>query len=241
MFGKSRSRSEKAAPLLSAQAGRPPGMFDDPQKQFAEIYAGGAVNAQRFFLLNVVLALLLFGAMAGWIISASKNNVAVPWIVEVNPVTGIANRPVRIENLRPSQAVIKAQLADWATKVFTIDKALTPSYFKSANVMTKGLGAAQFAEFRVSQAVVERLAKEPSLQRLAKVSSVDVSSQPGVAFVFVATAESRGNSASAVTARWRMTVKYDLIPPRTEAEILANPLGIYVTSMNVSEEGAVRQ
>jgi type IV secretory pathway TrbF-like protein len=240
MFGKSRSSKKNSPPLLATDPGRPDGMYEEVQQKFAEIYAGGAVNANRFFLMNIVLGLLLCGSLVGWFISASKNNVAVPWLVEVNPETGTASRPVRVENVRPSEAVLKAQLADWTTKVFTIDKALTQGYFKAANIMTKGLGASQFAEFRVNQAVVERLAKEPYLQRLATVSSVDVASQPGVAFIFVSTAESRGNNASAVTARWRVTLKYELISPKTEAEILANPLGIYVTSMNVSEEGAVR-
>jgi len=103
-------------------------------------------------------------------------------------------------------------------------------------VMTKGLGEAQFTEFRITQNVVERMTKDPTLQRKASVASVDVS-QRGVAFVFVSTQEARGTSANAATSRFRMTLKFELETPKTEAEILANPLGIYVTSMNVSEEG----
>ena len=95
----------------------------------------------------------------------SQKSVAVPWLVEVSDTNGIVSKPVRIERVRPSDAVIKAELARWATKVFTIDKLLTPRYFREANVMTKGLGEAQFTEFRITQNVVDRMAKDATLQR----------------------------------------------------------------------------
>lgn len=215
----------------------PPGMHDDAAGKFAEIY-GGAVVAQHRMFIVAAGALLVAAASVAALFSVASNNVAVPFVVEVAPGVGVTNKPVRIEAVRPSEAVLKAELARWAVKVFTIDSDLSPRYFREANTMTKGLGESQFRDFRVSQDVVARMAKDPTLQRIPTVTSVDTSQQ-GVAFIFVQTKEARGNTAVADTAQYRVTVKYEFIPPATEAAIMANPLGLFITSMNVSEEGKV--
>ena len=234
-------RKAAAAPLpagLQNQHDAPPGVFDDPAGQFAEIYGGAQVASQRMFLVAMcAVALAVFSVIALFVVA--QKSVAIPWLVEVSDSGGVVSKPVRLETVRPGDAVIKSELARWATKVFTIDSALSPRYFREANAMTKGLGEAQFTEFRVSQGVVERMTKDATLQRVPTVASVDVS-QPGVAFVFLTTKESRGTSVDAAATRYRLTLKYEIIPPNTEAGILANPLGLFVTSMNVSEEGTVK-
>lgn len=213
-------------------------MFNDPAAQFAEIYGGALVGQQRMFLISIACVLMALGSFAMYVLN-SRSNIAVPWLVEVND-KGVVNKPVRIEVVRPSDAVVKAELGRWITKVFTIDRQLTQKLFGEANVMTKGLGTEQFTEFRVKQGITERMTKDPSLQRRAAVQSVDVSSQPGVAFIFLTTQEAAGTNANTASSSFRVTLKYEFIPPQTEAEILANPLGLFVTSMNVTEEGATR-
>ena len=216
----------------------PAGVHDEAAGKFAEIYSGAIVAQQRMFIVAMCAVLLAIGCVAA-LFNVASNNAAVPVLVEVASGVGVVNKPVRIEFVRPSEAVLKAELARWAVKVFTIDRDLSPRYFREANVMTKGLGESQFTEFRVAQAVVERMAKDPSLQRIPTVTSVDTSQQ-GVAFIFVQTRESRGNTAVADTAQYRVTVKYEFIPPATEEAIMANPLGLFITSMNISEEGKVK-
>lgn len=216
----------------------PAGVHDDAEKEFAEIYGSALVAQQRMFIVAAG-ALVVAAASVTALFGVANNNVAVPFLVEVAPGVGVVNKPVRVEAVRPSQAVLKAELARWAVKVFTIDSDLSPQLFREANSMTMGLGEAQFTEFRVGQAVIERMTKDPSLQRIPTVTSIDTSQQ-GVAFIFVQTKEARGYTAVANTAQYRVTVKYEFIPPASEAAIMANPLGLFITSMNVSEEGKVK-
>jgi type IV secretory pathway TrbF-like protein len=226
------------APALSAHLSAPPGVFDEAENKFAEIYGSAKVGHQRMFV--VALGAILFGGIA--VVALAMNigsNVAVPWYVPVNAENGVVTKPVRVDSIRPAEAVIKAEIAKWAKKVFTIDATLSPQLFREANVMTKGLGTAQFTDFRVKENVVDRMAKDASLQRSAEVRSVDAS-QPGVAFVFVTTQEAKGTNPNAATASYRVTVKYELSLPTTEQDILNNPLGLFITSMNVTEEGAHR-
>jgi type IV secretory pathway TrbF-like protein len=135
------------------------------------------------FVIALMAIVLGMGAMIAMFINAQKS-VAMPWIVEVNTTTGVVNKAVKIEAISPSQAVIKAELGRWSTKVFTLDKYLTPKYIREAHVMTKGLATNQFTEFRVAHKVYERIGKEVPVHRSVEITSVDTSSQPGMAFVF---------------------------------------------------------
>jgi type IV secretion system protein VirB5 len=231
---KTTTKQQRLANSLSA----PAGLYRDPKREFAEIYGGAMVGQHRMFLVSLLCVLLALGSFVAYVLN-TRNNVAVPWLVEVNQTQGVINKPVRIEPVKPSDAVLKAELGRWVTKVFTIDRQLTQKLFGEANVMTRGLGTEQFTEFRVKQGITERLNKDASLQRRVPEVSVDVS-QPGIAFIFLKTQESQGTTANSASASYRVTLKYELIPPSTEADILANPLGLYVTSLNVIEEGATR-
>lgn len=237
MFKKTRSQTRQTVPL-SEHPDRPVGMYEEAIGQFAEIYGSAKVGETHNFLLALVVSVVAaIAVVALW--TVSQRSVAVPWLVEVNPGTGEVQKPVRIENVRPSEAVIKAEIGRWAAKVLTIDQVLTPVYFREAVVMTKGAGDAQFSEFRVSQKIVERMAQDKYLQRRATVTGVDIT-QPGVAFVFATTKESRGQAGVASSSRFRMSLKYELVPPKTESELLANPLGLYIVSMDATEESATR-
>ena len=239
MFKKRKVASPATAhPLTSSVLSAPAGVHDDAAEKFAEIYGGAVVSQQRMFIVAAGALLVAFACVVA-LFSVASNNVAVPFVVEVAPGVGVTNKPVRVAAVRPSEAVLKAELARWTEKVFTIDRDLSPRYFREANSMTKGLGESQFREFRIAHSVVERMTKDPTLQRIPTVTSVDTSQQ-GVAFIFVQTKEARGNTAVADTAQYRVTLKYEFIPPATEPAIMANPLGLFITSMNVSEEGKIK-
>ncbi len=238
MFGK-KSSSPKAKPIpLGSLPDAPAGVHKDPRKEFAEIYGGAKVGEQRWFLVAMFAVLLAIASAIGLVI-VSQQSIAVPVLVEYNSETGVVNKPVRIEHITPSQAVVKAELGRWVTKVFTIDNLLSPRLMREANAMTAGLGTQQYADFRVKQNILERMQKDPSLQRNIDAVSVDVS-QPGLAFVFVTTKEVKQGDTAGVLSKFRVTLKYQRVPPETEEEIMVNPLGVYVTSMNVIEEGAAK-
>ncbi len=219
---------------LSDSAAAPAGLYSEAANEFVEIYGRSKVGEQRMFLIAIASIGLAVAAFAMYVMN-SRSNIAVPWYVPVNE-RGVMSKPVRIEAVRPADAVVKAELARWITKVFTIDRQLSQKLFGEANVMTRGLGTEQFTEFRVKQNVTERMTKDATLQRRATVNSVDVS-QPGVAFIFLTTQEAQGTNANSASGSYRVTLKYEIIPPSTEADILVNPLGLYITSMNVADEG----
>jgi type IV secretory pathway TrbF-like protein len=232
LFGRKKNTPQRG---LGDLPSAPVGMYEEARNEFAEIYGSALVGQSRLFVGVCLMGLIALAAVAGVVVVGSKNT-AVPVLVEVNADGGVMNKPVRIDAIRPNTAVVKAELSKFATKVFTIDSRLTPTYFREANVMTRGLATTQFTEFRISEDVLNRIAKEPNMSRTPTVTSVDTS-QAGLAFVFLTTSENRNTSTGLVQTRWRMTLNYELTPPTTEAQILANPLGLFVTGMNIIKEG----
>lgn len=229
------SRSKEKTPVKTLDKLNPPdGMFDDASNKFAEIYGSAIVGQSRMFVLALLLGLIALVAVVSFFNMAGKNT-AVPILVEISDGVGVVNRPVRILDISPSKAVVMAELGKFCTSILTIDKDLTERLFKSANIMTASAATGQFAQFRSEQNVLTRIQKEPDTVREAKLNSIDVS-QPGVAFAFVSTSENRGSQLAVVNSKWRITLKYELIPPTKESDVYVNPLGIFVTSMNIVQE-----
>lgn len=206
----------------------------DPKLEFAEIFGSAMVSHSRLFVICLVMGMIsAFSVFALW--QSSRDKVAIPWLVEVNNQTGDIARPVRMDTVTPSQAVIKAELAKWVEHAFTIDPKMSMAYLREATTKTTGRAVGQFREFRVEHDIVNKITRQPNYLRFAKVSSVDMS-QKGYAFIFVRTHEVLLDGKEANPKNFRVRLDYTLIPPKTEEELLSNPLGFYVSLFSPVEE-----
>lgn len=231
--------SSRVAPdELARHANTPAGAFDDGREEFAEIYGSATANSARMFVL-ACLALILSIAMAITVATLLPLKETAPWLVPYDKTSGLVDRPIEVVKVTPNEAVVKAELAKWVDWVYTIDTLRTTELYKSANSRARDKAIGQFTEFRIREKTFERIQKEPGLSREVKVSSVDAS-QTGIAFVFLTTTErsSAGQSSADKVKRYRLTLHYQLDPPKNQADLLVNPLGIYVTFFNEAEEKA---
>lgn len=219
------------------QAGNtPPSIYSKGARDFAEIYGSSKVEAARWFLVALVAMVL---GLAGLLTAASVlplKEVRL-WVLEVNPATGIANRPVEVQRIDPNLSVIKAELARWAEAVYSIDPARSSEALKWANARSADKAVGQFAEFRSRERIYERIQREPDMVRQVRVTAVDAS-QKGTAFIFLTTTERVGAAPPdpAKTKRFRVNINYRLVPATLEGELLSNPLGLFVTFFADTEE-----
>lgn len=223
---------------LPGAGNTPKGVFDDAREEFAEIYGGSQVQAKRWFL--VALAALMLAIAAVLLVATMLPLKEIrPWVVEINPNTGVVNRPVEVQRVDPNIAVVKAELARWVEAIYTIDPARTHDLMRWANARTAEKALGQFAEFRGRERVFERMTREKELIREAKVTAVD-GAQAGTAFIFVTTTERLGAAAPGpdATRRYRVTVNYKFLQATQEHELLQNPLGLVVTFFSDVEERA---
>lgn len=223
---------------LSDHPNAPVAAYEIGAAKFAEIYGSSMVSSNRMFLLSVIFGLITILAV-GAVISLAPLKEVAPWVIEFNPTTGVMNKPVEVQKIAPNIAVVKAELARWAEAVYTIDPLRTNDLFKYANVRSRDKAITQFTEFRVRERVFERMQREPGLVREVKVASVDAS-QKGLAFVFLTTTERAGREevGEGKVKRYRLTLHYQIDPPKKEEDLLVNPLGIYVVFFNEAEERA---
>lgn len=230
-------KPQLSARKLKEHPNSPPAAYNDGINQFAEIYGSSMVSSNRLFVLAVIAGIAALVSVVAIAMIFPLKEIR-PWVVETNAATGLVNRPIEVEKVTPSQAVIKAELARWAEGIYIIDRYKTLDAWKFAIARTREKAIDQFALFRARERSLDRITKEPGLLREVKITSVDAS-QPGFAFVFLTTTERQGTDAISATAvkKYRLTLNYVLDPARTEEQILANPLGIYVTLMNEIEEG----
>lgn len=232
-----RSADTSMAHLQSAP-NTPPSVYQEAEGKFAEIYGAAMVSANRSFLIAFGCILVAIASVASVATIFPLKEVR-PWVVEVNPTSGVVNKPVQIDRVEPNSAVIKSELARWVEAVYMIDPLRTQEALRWANARAADKAVQQFTEFRAREKIYERMRSAPDMVREAKVTAVDVS-RKGTAFIYVTTTERIGAAAPIPekVKRVRVTLNYVLVPPTTEAALLANPLGLYVTFLSDAEERA---
>jgi type IV secretory pathway TrbF-like protein len=223
---------------LHTGANTPPSLYDKAREQFVEIYGSAQVSSARMFLISVGCIVLGLASVASLAFVLPLKTVT-GFLVPVNP-DGTVNRPVEVQRVDPNTAVIKAELGRWAEAVYAIDPLRSSELLRWANARTADKGVTQFGEFRARERIFERMSREPDMVREVKVTAVDVS-QKGTAFVFLTTTERLGAGAPAPdkVKKFRVTLNYRLLPPTQEKDLLANPLGLFVTQFSDVEERAL--
>lgn len=237
--GGKRSRRADPVAALNNQPNTPPAVFGTAEAKFGEIYGSAKVEASRWFIAAMLALLLAITAVASLTVILPLKEVR-PWVVEINPSTGIVNRPVQVERVDPNLAVVKAELARWVEAVYTIDPLRSSELLRWANSRAADKAVGQFTEFRGRERIFERIRNEAEMVREVKVTAVDATVR-GTAFIFITTTERVGSQAPTAEKikRYRVTLNYRLTPATQEAELLANPLGILVTFFSDAEERAL--
>ncbi|MEQ6436329.1 VirB8/TrbF family protein [Comamonas sp. w2-DMI] len=197
-----------------------PGLND-----FAERWGSSSVSSARFFILAFFGLLIgLMGALYGW--KASTEQKVVTVLVEFNGITGEYKKPVRIDKLTASDAMVKFGLGKWSEWVFTIDPKMSYGYLQDADVMTKGRARGQFADYRFKTEIIRHI-KEGKKFIFAKTKNVDIL-QPGVAIVTLETEELDPNGGLLEKAHYRIRLDYSMSPPNDADLVLRNPIGLEI-------------
>lgn len=237
--GEGQTKGQDALGRLAGQMNTPPSVFGKSEARFGEIYGSAKVEAARWFIASMLALLLAITAVLSLVFILPLKEVR-PWVVEINPGTGVVNRPVQVERIDPNLAVVKAELARWVEAVYAIDPQRSSQLLRWANSRAADKAVGQFAEFRSRERIFERMRSETEMVREVKITAVDATVR-GTAFIFVTTTERVGSQPPSAEKikRFRVTLNYRLTPATQEAELLANPLGILVTFFSDAEERAL--
>ena len=194
---------------------------------------GSAVAQARNWRLAAFAAIALAAlAMGGFIYQSSNTNIAT-FVVPIDKY----GRPGRIEladrAYNPSTAEIGYFLADWVklTRSKSIDPIVIRDNWTGAYRFVAGPGIGQLNDYAkshdpfanagaqaVNVEIVSVLARSPSTYQ---VQWRETTFDQGVA---------------SVTLNWTGLFTAKITPPKNEAELRANPLGIFITAFQWSRE-----
>lgn len=220
---------EDASPSSSA----PLTAFERARIEWFERYGCAIVERNRMFVGWVLTTAALLAACLALVVLMPLKTVE-PFVVRVaDNGSAVADRAAA-QAYRPGRAERTYFVSRWVQQVLTIDPYLTERQLAEAYRMTSGLATQQMLDWMKNDRPVERLKKDTALHRSVSIITV-APLDDGVLQVRVRT-ETRSLESQARVKTLQVTVHYAIVPPRTEAEIIQNPIGLYVTRFNIAEE-----
>lgn len=218
---------------MSSAADKPVNPYLDARREWNERYGSEVKQAATWRLVAIGSLIVAGVAVTGLAVSASQNKM-VPYVVEVDKLhatlpIGPADRAAKGDS-----RIIRAQLAGLISDLRSVylDAAAEQTAIRRAYAMLAQNGTAY-------QVVNEQMSKNDPFKR-AQLESVTIEVQSvlplGGETWRVEWIETVRDRSGVVTSSqpWQAAVTTSINPPTSEAGVLANPLGIYVTALSWS-------
>ncbi|MCX5565848.1 conjugal transfer protein TrbF [Alcaligenes phenolicus] len=207
-----------------------------PYQSAAQVWddrIGSARVQARNWRLMAFGCLLLALLMAGGLVWRSMQSIVTPYVVEVDHAGQVRAVGEAATPYRPSDAQTAHHIARFITLVraLSIDPVVVRQNWLDAYDYTTDKGAAVLNDYARVNDPFTRIGKESvTVQITSVVRASDTS------FNVRWTERRYVNGASAGLERWTAVVSIVHQPPRTEARLRQNPLGLYVNGLSWSRE-----
>ena len=181
-------------------------------------------------LANVVLSFCFVGLM--------PLKERIPYFVSSNRETGLVQVSSTVaQKFTPTEQNIKYFAARFVRELLIIDPYRTKSeYLPAVKTVVLGKAKSQVNEFLTADTTLERMAKDPSLERNIEIERITIlPSAENVVEAVVKLITLSGNNA-AQTGTKVVSMHYALEPVKSDAEALRNPIGFYVTQFVIDDE-----
>ncbi len=194
---------------------------------------GSARVQARNWRLMAFGCLLLALLMAGGLVWRSMQSIVTPYVVEVDNAGQVRAVGEAATPYRPSDAQTAHHIARFITLVraLSIDPVVVRENWLNAYDYTTDKGAAVLNDYARVNDPFTRIGKESVTVQITSVVRASDSS-----FSVRWTERRYVNGASAGLERWTAVVSIVHQPPRTEARLRQNPLGLYVNGLSWSRE-----
>ncbi|MGB3291320.1 MAG: conjugal transfer protein TrbF [Burkholderiaceae bacterium] len=194
---------------------------------------GSARVQARNWRLMAFGCLLLALLMAGGLVWRSMQSIVTPYVVEVDNAGQVRAVGEAATPYRPSDAQTAHHIARFITLVraLSIDPVVVRQNWLDAYDYTTDKGAAVLNDYARVNDPFTRIGKESVTVQITSVVRASDSS-----FNVRWTERRYVNGASAGLERWTAVVSIVHQPPRTEARLRQNPLGLYVNGLSWSRE-----
>ncbi|HTM82249.1 conjugal transfer protein TrbF [Asticcacaulis sp.] len=190
------------------------------------------LQAKNWRLMAFGCLLLDFG-LVGALTWQSTRGTIVPWVVQVDKLGQTQAVAPATAGFRPNDAQIAFQLAEFIAEVRSIpnDPVVVRSNWLKAYDFTTDRGGQALSGYAQAN---DPFAKVGTTQVAVEVVSVIRASADSFRLTWIERSYANGQLVS--TARWSAIIGIIVDPPHDPERLRKNPLGIYVNSLNWSQE-----
>lgn len=235
MFGKKTAAKQDRPPKSVREIGNaPPTAYDEAKREWALRNGDEVVAASRWFVFAMA-SLPVIGLLALALNGLTPLKQTIPYMVDVDKESKLASASkVEVSRFAPSDATVKATLAQWVKLTLSLDARRTEGDVRIAYNFLRGNAIQEFADFMRDTKPLVRLREDSSLSRVIEIKTVQFIAK-GVCQVRVSSVE-RNQMGDSKPSRYAVTMHYDIVPPTTDQEMLSNAAGVYISHFEVSEE-----
>ncbi len=215
-------------------AGTPPQLLPGTGARWFEIQGSVVVERNRCFLISLgLLGVLLVLCLA--LLGMLPLKTVVPFVLEKTDEGAVWPAPRVARNFQPGDPEKRYFIAQWVRNLLTLDAHLTEQSLADAYRLTRGKATVEFTDWIKRMQPLKVLKQDPTLTRTVSISSVSLI-QDQVALVRVVTESRNVGNPLARREKFILTLDFSTVPPRTEEEVLANPVGLFVTHFLVNDD-----
>lgn len=208
--------------------------YEKAQREWFERMGSPVVERDRYF----ILALCILGAFIALVFAlaaAMPLSRAELIAVQVDKITGEAV-PTRVgqQAYKPGNPEKQYFLTRWVRYAMALDPNTSPKDLSDAYEFCRGKAAEEFKDFMDKTKPLVRLRTESGLTRTVEIKSYSPVNDQAVMIRF--STEERAMDQRPVRKHYVMTVHYAIDPPTSEAAIMKNPLGLFVSHFAINED-----
>lgn len=223
----------KASPTNQPVDFAPGPISKDATIRHFEIGAKSTLERNRWFFISLVLGAALIANGFAWTALLPLKSVETYVVNQADKGRMVADG-TPLGTWTPDDDAIDYFVNQWANKTFDVNRATIENTIADSAEQAVGTAKVQLQEFRKKDNPYAMLKDYPSYTRTYELISVN-KVKDDVRLIRFRTI-TRVNSAQPRITTYAMTVTFTRIKPRTRAEVMKNPAGLYITSFNTTEE-----
>jgi type IV secretory pathway component VirB8 len=207
--------------------------YNKKRQGWYESFGASTVERNRYFMICVVLLIALV-ALAFAFSAMLPLKTVVPYAIRVHDDGTVDAQIMTRSVYEPGEPEKRYFIAKWVESILTVDSSLSEIYLPLAYRMTIGKATDMLKESITTQKPIER-AKLEGIKRHVTVNNISFLT-PDVAMVIVTTDTTRSGYDDVLHEKYRVSVKFTIIPAIKEEEILTNPIGLRVIDYSINRE-----
>lgn len=239
MFNKSSNKASRGGAKKPAKGADPIGnspltAYEKARQEYFERTGSPVVERARYFVLAALFG-CAFIALVIALIQMMPLNRVEPYVVQVDKITGetSATRSAA-QAYKPGDREKQYFIVRYVRGLLEIDKNTVALSLAEVYRNSRGKALDEFTDFVRASKPIVRARTEVDLVRNVDIKSYSLLNEQS-AIVRVETVE-RGLNRATIRKAFVVTLHFAIDPPKTEKEIMENPIGLFVTHFAINED-----